>query len=142
LTVNHSNGDRQLHRMNTKYVYNIYVIPIHTQNHEGLTDVSMFRFDVHIKELYVQIVPTAICFNRTQRCSVCTNVQNGIIQHFFEKKFCFLFVCCFFHYNITNIMFFLDKRMVIFFIKSSALFENRNNNNLYLLSAVGTMVVG
>ncbi|KAF0765450.1 Uncharacterized protein FWK35_00023407 [Aphis craccivora] len=89
--------------MNTKY------------NHGGLTVVSMFRFDVHIKELYVQIVLQFVLIEHDDVQSIHLRYSGRkIIRHNFEKRFC----------SFGEVLF----------------FENRNNN-LYSSGAVGVIIL-
>jgi len=70
------------------------------QNHGGLTVVSMFRFDVHIKELYVQIVLQFVLIEHGDVQSINVDIRDEIIiRHIFKKRFvfiCFYFVFVFF----------------------------------------------
>lgn len=100
------------------------------QNHGGLTVVSMFRFDVNIKELCVQIVLQFVLIEHDDVQSINIDIRDGIIiRHIFEKRFVFICFCF-----ILFLVFFFSLKYNkqcsfgilwdshIFFIKFSALF--------------------
>lgn len=70
------------------------------QNHGELTVVSMFRFDVHTKELYVQIVLQFVLIEHDDVQSINIDIRDGIIiRHIFEKRF--VFICFVFFLSLS-----------------------------------------